>query len=238
VKQVTLDELYDKMDLYGFEDFEESQKLTLLNEAYFDVVTREPWPFLEKMVEFVIPSGVSQVTSGSSFKVRNDTSTLDNSLSNPVLIPYTEYLLNSVLSFVDTSNDVVMTPERADVVEKNYRLSSDTSLPTKYYFVGDDMFLYPETSGSATFRLFFTRLPVAATEDTDTEAWFVPSRHHSVVLYNALVKAFLVNDDPQAALFQNMFESRYQQMRADVWMNQYDRTERVHVLTDSYDWSY
>jgi hypothetical protein len=235
---VTLDELYDQMELYGFEDFEDSQKLALLNEAYFDIVTREPWPFLEKMVEFVAPSGTTQVTSGSSFKVRNDNNQLDNSLSNPVLIPFTEHRVNSILSFVDHTNDIVMLPERNDVIEKNYRISDDTSMPSKYYFVGDDVFVYPAVSGSTTYRLYFLRLPVAATEASDTGAWFIPERHHSVVLYGALVKAFLVNDDPQASLFQNMFEQRYQQMRADVWMNQYDRTDRVHVLSDSYDWSY
>lgn len=233
---MTLDEMYDEMELYGFEDFEDSQKLTLLNEAYFDVVTREPWPFLEKIVQFVAPSGVTQITSGSSFKVRNDNNRLDNSLTNPVLIPYTEYKVNSVLSFVDQSNDVVMMPERNDVIEKNYRISNDTSLPSKYYFVGDDLFVYPAVSGDTTYRLYFLQLPTAAT--TSSSTYLIPERHHSIIVYGALVKAFLVNDDPQASLFQNMFEQRYQQMRADVWMNQYDRTDRIHVLSDSYDWSY
>lgn len=235
---MTLDELYDEMDLYGFEDFEDSQKLTLLNESYFDIVTREPWPFLEKMVSFVVPGGVSQVTNGSSFKVRNDNNKLDNSLSNPVLVPFTEYSVNSVLSFVDTSNEIVMTPERGDVIEKNYRFVNDTSTPTRYYFVGDDMYLYPAAQGDTTYRLYFLQLPVAATNATDTAAWFIPARHHSVVLYGALVKSFLVNDDPQAAAFQNIFEGRYQQMRNDVWMNQYDRTDTIHTLSDSYDWAY
>jgi hypothetical protein len=52
------------------------------------------------------------------------------------------------------------------------------------------------------------------------------------------VKAFLVNDDPQVAAFQNLFESRYQQMRNDLWVQQYDRTERVHIISDAYDWNY
>ena len=235
---MTLDEMYDEMDLYGFEDFEDSQKLLLLNESYFDIVTREPWPFLEKMTEFIVPSGTTQITSGSVFKVRNDNNTLDNSLTNPVLIPFTQYDVNSVLSFIDVSNDVVMMPERGDVIEKNYRLASDTSTPSKYYFVGDDMYVYPAVSGDTTYRMFFLRLPTAATEATDTGAFLIPSRHHSIIVYGALVKGFLVNDDPQAAAFQNLFEQRYQQMRNDVWMNQYDRTDYVHVLSDSYDWSY
>ena len=235
---MTLDELYDEMDLYGFEDFEDSQKLRLLNETYFDIVTREPWPFLEQLVEFRVSSGTTQFTTGSTFKVRTDNNTLDNTLTNPSLVPYTEYSMNSVLSFIDVSNDVVMMPERADVVEKNYRIVSDTSTPSKYYFIGDDLYVYPAVSGDTTYRLYFLKLPVEATSSTNTTAWFIPSRHHSIVLYGALVKAFLVNDDPQAAVFQNLFEQRYQQMRADVWMNNYDRSDRIHVLSDSYDWSY
>jgi hypothetical protein len=232
---MTLDEMYDEMDLYGFEDFEEAQKLLLLNEAYFDIVTREPWPFLEKVVEFIVPNGTSQITSGSSFRVVNSTNTLNNSAG---VGTYTEHSVNTVLSFLDVSNDIVMVPERADVIEKNYRVANDTSTPNKYYFVGDDMFVYPAINGSPTMRLYFLQLPVAATDTSGTGAWLIPSRHHSIVLYGALVKAFLVNDDPQASVFQNLFEQRYQQMRADVWMNQYDRTDRIYTLTDSYDWSY
>ena len=235
---MTLDEMFDQMDLYGFEDFEDSQKLLLLNEAYLDIVTREPWPFMEKTVEFKISSGISQVTSGGASKVRNDNNTLDNSLTNPVLIPFTTYNVNSVLSFVDKSNDIIMTPERNDTIEKNYRVLDPTGTPDRYYFVGEDLFLYPAVNGDTEYRLYFLQTPVATTTTLDTAGFLMPARHHSIIVYGALVKAFLVNDDPQAAVFQNMYESRYQQMRNDLWMNQYDRTDRMHILSDSYDWTY
>jgi hypothetical protein len=215
---MTLDELFDQMDLYGFDDFEDSQKLTLLNEAYFDIVTREPWPFLESVVEFTAPSGATKITNES--------------------FPGSPSDVNSVLSFIDVSNDVVMTPERGDVIEKNFKVNRLMSYPEHYYFVAEDLFVYPEVRGATLYRLFYTRTPVGATETTDTGVWLIPSRHHSIVLYGALVKSFLVNDDPQAAAFQNMFESRYQQMRNDLWLQQYDRTERIHVVSDAYDWSY
>jgi len=214
---MTLDEMFDEMDLYGFDDFEDSQKLTLLNEAYFDIVTREPWPFLEKVVTITVPNGVTQITNNANV--------------SPQVTD-----LNSVLSFIDTANETVMMPERGDVVEKNYRVNNDTSEPSVYYFVGEDLFIYPSASGSTTYRLFYTRIPSAAT--TTSDAFLIPARHHSIIVYGALVKAFLVNDDPQAAAFQNMFEQRYQQMRNDLWVQQYDRTERVYVLTDGFDWSY
>jgi hypothetical protein len=55
---VTLDDMYTEMELYGFDDLEDAQKLILLNESYFDIVTREPWPFLEELIpSLVVPGG-------------------------------------------------------------------------------------------------------------------------------------------------------------------------------------
>jgi hypothetical protein len=213
---VTLDEMYTEIELYGFDDLEDSQKLTLLNEAYFDIVTREPWPFLEAVTQIVVPSGQSQVT-------------------NNILVIPNPTDVNSVLSFTDITNEFALTPERGDVMEKDYITGNYTGTPVKYYFIGDNLMLYPSSTGS-TYRLYYTKVPVAAV--TASTEFFIPARHHSIIVYGALVKAFLVNDDPQAAVFQNMFEARYQQMRADVWMNQYDRTDYIGVVTDSYDWSY
>lgn len=214
-----LTDMYAELDLFGFDDFETTQKLMLLNEAYFDIVTREPWPFLESVITVTVPSGESKITNNANVTVSASQITD----------------LNSVLSLIDISQDIVISPERADVIEKNYRLGDFSGDPQYYYFVGEDLYLYPASTGS-TYRLYYTRTPVAATSTSDT--FLIPSRHHSIIVYGALVKAFLVNDDPQAATYQNLFESRYQQMRNDLWMNQYDRPERVHVLTDSYDWSY
>jgi hypothetical protein len=218
VKRVTLEELFDEMDLYGFEDFEETQKLRLLNETYFDIVTREPWPFLERVNQFIAPSASTQITNMGFAGSPND--------------------VNNVLSFTDLTHNVVMTPVRGDEIEKNYRVANINSFPDKYYFIGEDVFVYPEVRGDTQYRLYYVRKPINATLSTNTVAWFIPERHHSVVLYGALVKAFLVNDDPQATIFQNLFEQRYQQMRNDLWMRQYDRTERMHVMSDSYDWNY
>lgn len=215
---MTLDEMYDEMSLYGFDDFEDSQKLMLLNEAYFDISTREPWPFMEALATFTAPTGTTKITNNS----------FTGSPTN----------VNAVLSFTDVSNNIVMVPERADTVEKNYKINNLSAFPSVYYFVDDDVFLYPAVSGDTNYRMLYVKRPVSATEQTDSAAWYIPERHHSVIVYGALVKAFLVNDDPQAAAFQNMYEQRYQQMRNDAWMNQYDRTERIHVLTDSYDWNY
>jgi len=224
-----LQEMYDQMSLYGFDDFEDSNKLLLLNEAYYDICTREPWPFLEKQLNITVPNGQKLVTNNTV--VTNTDTSVSTAISD----------LDSVLSFIDVSNRVVMVPERLDVIEKNYVVNNLNVFPERYYFINEDMYLYPETRGNTNYILTYLAKPVAIKDtgsDTDSNSFLIPARHHSVIVYGALVKAFLVNDDPQAAAFQNMFEQRYQQMRNNLWLNQYDRTDRIHVLTDSYDWGY
>jgi hypothetical protein len=216
---VNVSDMMNELDLYGFDDFDSSQKVLLLNEAYLDIVTREPWPFLEKVVTITVPAGESKITNNAAVS----TNVTD---------------LASVLSFLDTSNDIVFSPERGDVIEKNYRLNEDASTPCKYYFVGEDMYVYPALTSPITFRLYYIRIPSDLTSSTVSADILLPARHHSIIVFGALVKAFLVNDDPQAATFQQMFESRYQQMRNDLWLNQYDRTDRIHIVTESSDWSY
>lgn len=210
---MTIDDMFNELNLYGFDDLENSQKLILLNEAYLDIATREPWPFLEKLVT-VTQSG-------------ND---------GTVTIPDND--LGAVLSIIDMSGKLALSPERADVIEKNYLINSDNNTPTKYYFVGNEINLWPVPSSGRTLRIMYIREPEPLTETTLEADILIPKRHHSIIVYGALVKAFLVNDDPQSATFQNMYETRYQQMRNDLWMKQYDRTDRIHVITESYDWNY
>jgi len=224
---VEIDAMINEMDLYGFEDFDDEQKVLLLNEAYLDIVTREPWPFMERVIVINVPASASKIT--------NNSVVLDPDKTSPTG-PITD--LGAVLSMIDTTNSIVMLPERADTIEKNYRVVDDAGVPEKYYFIGDDLYLYPAASGGTVYRIYYLKTPEDLQVDTAESAILIPKRHHSIIVYGALIKAFLVNDDPQAAVFQNAFESRYQQMRNDVWMNQYDRTERVHIITDSYDWSY
>ena len=210
---MTIDEMFAELDLYGFDDFENTQKLLLLNEAYLDIVTREPWPFLERLIN------VNQ-----------------QALQDEVVIPDDD--LGAVLSIVDMTFRLPLTPERADVIEKNYLVNSDTNQPTKYYFIGNKIYLWPIPRQNSTLRVLYVREPTSLTEDTLEADILIPKRHHSIIVYGALVKAYLVNDDPQSAVFQNMYETRYQQMRNDLWMKQYDRPDRIHVITESYDWNY
>ena len=197
---MTIDQMFAEMDLYGFEDFDDDAKLILINEAYFDIVTREAWPFMEGLATII------QTSNDDTLNVPSD--------------------FQAVLSLIDSQNNIVLEPERNDVIEKNIRLNSDSGSPNKYYFVGDTLYLYPSDNTGTTYRLYYIKSPSVLTASSAVADILIPVRHHSIIVYGALVKAFLVND------------SRYMQMRNDVWMRQYDRPERVHVITDSHDWAY
>ena len=227
---MTLDEMYDQMSLFGFDDLSDSQKLNLLNEAYFDICTREPWPFLEKRVTLLVPNGTTHITNNEGVTVTDAVGTVTYGVDD----------LDSVLTLIDQTNRVVMVPERLDVIEKNFQVNNLSVFPERYYFVGEEMYLYPAARNDTTYELTYIAKPTVnnVTTTASSEDYLIPERHHSVLLYGALVKAFLVNDDPQAMVFQNMYEQRYQQMRNNLWLNQFDRTDRIHVLTDSYDWGY
>ena len=158
---MTIDQMFAEMDLYGFEDFDDDAKLILINEAYFDIVTREAWPFMEGLATIAQPSADDTLNVPSNFQ--------------------------AVLSLVDTANNIVLEPERNDVIEKNIRLNADSGSPNKYYFVGETLYLYPSDNTGTTYRLYYIKSPSVLTVDSVPADILIPARHHSIIVYGALV---------------------------------------------------
>jgi len=198
----------DTMQDYGFEDFEQTTLARLLDDAHKEVCLREPWPFLEKQ-ETIVQAG------------NDDTVTTVGSLGQ-------------VLAFVNTTDNNVLVPMRNDVQFKDFVYDlTEVAVPTRYYFIADQLYLWPIPDGSKTLKIRYLQQPgtlTVASLDADI-LW--PSRHDSVVLYSALSKAYLINDDPQSAVMQQVMEQRLQVARNDLWMKQFDRTDRVIVLDDN-----
>jgi len=198
----------DTMQDYGFEDFEQTTLARLLDDAHKEVCLREPWPFLEKQ-ETIVQAGA------------DDTVTTVGSLGQ-------------VLALVNTTDSNVLVPMRNDVQLKDFVYDlTTTGVPTQYYFIADTLTLWPIPDGSKTLKIRYLQQPGTLTKDSADAAILWPARHDSVVLYSALSKAYLINDDPQSAVMQQVMEQRLQVARNDLWMKQYDRTDRVIVLDDN-----
>ena len=234
----------DTMQDYGFEDFEQTTLARLLDDAHKEVCLREPWPFLERQVSFTVPGAVSVLTTNgvtfvsapndplaaSTMRLVTATSTLNNSATTL----YTDYTIGKVLAFVNTTDSNVLVPLRNDVQLKDFVYDlTTTGVPTQYYFVGDELTLWPIPDGNKTLKIRYLQEPLTLTSTSLDAAILWPARHDSVVLYSALSKADLINDDPQSAVMQQVMEQRLQVARNDLWMKQFDRTDRVIVLDDN-----
>ena len=198
----------DTMQDYGFEDFEQTTLARLLDDAHKEVCLREPWPFLEKQ-ETIVQAGA------------DDTVTTVGSLGQ-------------VLALVNTTDSNVLVPLRNDTQLKDFVYDlTTTGVPTQYYFIADQLHLWPIPAGNTTLKIRYLQQPGTLTVASADAAILWPARHDSVVLYSALSKAYLINDDPQSAVMQQVMEQRLQVARNDLWMKQFDRTDRVIVLDDN-----
>lgn len=205
---IIMSDWLDTMEDYGFDDIERSTLARLLDDAHKENCLREPWPFLERQETITQAGGDDTVTTTAT--------------------------LGKVLALVNKSDEIALTPLRNDAQMRDYVYDLDESgIPTHYYFIGDQLHLWPTPEATTTLRIRFLTEPATLTKDSDDTDIIWPSKHDSVILYGALSKAYYINDDPQGAAMQQVMEARLQIARADLWMKQFDRTDRVVVLDDN-----
>lgn len=197
----------DTMEDYGFDDLDRTTLARLIDDAHKELCLREPWPFLER------DETITQAAN-------------DNSVS-------TTLTLGKVLGLVNLTDKYVLEPLRTDGQLKDFIVDlSKTGSPTHYYFVGDTLYLWPTPDRATSLRIRFLTEPTTLVETSQDSAVLWPAKHDSVILYAALSKAYFINDDPQGGVLQQVMDARYQIARADLWMKQYDRTDRMIVLDD------
>lgn len=185
---------------HGFDDLTESRILSFLNDAYFDICSREPWPFLET------------------------TATLTINASGLVTSPTN---VTSVLNVYDSTDGFSLQPQRLDDISDLYGqdLTEAAAQARHYYFIGTSMYVYPVPSN--TIKMNYIMEPEALTTSPDTSP-ILPTHAHRLLVTGALAKAAVMEDDPDlAAVYVNMFETRLSQARSAMWMRQYDRPDSI-----------
>lgn len=195
---------------FGFDDLTDTRLLGFLNDTYWDVCSREPWPFLE---------ATASATVDTSGKVTSPTD------------------IGKVLRLVDTGTGAALQPVRLDDhTGGNAVQLALTGNPDRYFFIGSDVYVYPiSTSNSLTIR--YVRVPPPLTSTPDSSP-ILPLRHHRVIVLGSLVKCYMMEDDPDnAALNTNAFEQRISQMRSDLWVQQYDRTQIIQDVDEDDGWT-
>lgn len=197
----TLKDMRDELGDHGFSDEPTERLDSIINDAYQDVCSREPWPFLESQVSLSILSG-------------NDTPVLPDDF-------------RSALTLTIDSMGVVIRPRRSDEIQKLVvGAATQPGLPYTYYFVGGDLRLWPIPDQNYTATLTYLQYPADLVADSDTP--ILPARHNRVIVLGALVDLYRLEDDPElAAVFEQQFEKRIGTMRNDLWMRQYDEPDTI-----------
>lgn len=199
-------DMLSEMNDHGFTDTSNSRKVAMLNDALYDVAARESWPHLETTLNLTF--------NGSSAVPTNQPADL-----------------GSVIGLVDLTNgNRKLEWTRMDVLDGQGVDYTQTGTPLYYFFVGDDINLWPIPPSTTSVRLRYYRIPAAMTETTLSAAIDWPVPHHRLLTMGALYRLYDLEDDPELAVrFQQHYEQRIATAVADLFQRQVDRPDRIYL---------
>lgn len=212
----SVNDILSELSDHGFTDTSTTRKLASINDAIQEICSREPWPFLEKTITLTF--------SGSSATPSNWPSDF-----------------RAALKLVDAGTGRVLNWTRLDDFDEAVATSAAQATqgdPYIYYIVGgNQLYVWPIPPASSTVRMRYLYVP-SDVNDTTTDnqlSAIIPRRHHRVIFLGAVWKLYDMEDDPDlAARFEGHFENRMATMRNDLWRNQYDQPDSVHIMDADY----
>lgn len=196
---MTVDEIVAAVQDHEFDDITSARIVSLINAAYYDVVTREPWPFLETIVTPTVVAGV--ITAPTD--------------------------IGKVLWLRDTVNKIRLRWIRWDDAIDLTNLDV-TGNPLYFYSRGDSYIVYPATTVPA-LQMGYIKVPATlAAGGTEASILMPPRYHWDLLVVGAASRAYYMTDDSQLGFYyRQQFEENYNKMRTDIWTKQYDRYDYV-----------
>ena len=202
--------MFTVINNHGFDDTDTPEKMEVINDAVWDIESREPWPFLEKTIALN--------TSGAS--------------SVPTNMPAD---FKRVLWLYDIANGVTLWPERLSTVRDRFgNVMTTVASPQMYYFIGNQLNLYPiPPASTGGYQLdYFAQQTVLNSASLEANI-LIPARHHRTIVLGALWRLYNLEDDPeQGQLFQTDYENRIQQMKQDLFRRQEQRADNIFVIDE------
>lgn len=202
-------DILDALDVHGFEDIEEADKLDVINSVMWDIDSDSPWPYLD------------------TFEVI-DAATADVDADGLVTLT-TPWTAIRYISNVANPTSRVRWVREDDLIEEGVDLTYEGD-PTVFYFVGSSLYLHPIPL-SGTFRVGVVQVqPELDAADLETSI-LLPARHHRAILLGCLVKLHSQEDDAEnAAMFKTQYDEKLVRMRNDLFKQQYDRPDSMWVM--------
>lgn len=194
---------------HGFSDTTEFSNTVIMghiNDAYWDICAREDWPFLETSASVSISA--AQITKPTRF--------------------------NRMLTFMVPSNGYIIEPKSYTWILKNYNMSTSVTGPPRfYYFIGENLYVYPTPDTTYTSTCHYIQYPAELSSSDIESAILLPPRHHRILVLGALVQLYTLDDQLDiAAAIKQQYEDRIRLMRHDLWTKQIDRPMIIESIYD------
>lgn len=201
-------DLFDTLDVHGFEDVEEVEKEKVLNDVLQEVCTDAPWPFLDTFENI-------------------DAATADVDATGKVVLAEKFSAIRYVLN-LDSPERGIRWVREDDLVDDAVDFTLEET-PTSFYFVGSDLYLWPIPI-SGNFRVGYVRVQADLTAASTESAILLPARHHRLILLGMLYKLHSQEDDAEnSAMFKQQYDERVLRMRNDLFKQQYDRGDFMRI---------
>jgi len=209
----TVQDWLDTLADYGLgDDITSDDLIGIVNSVIQDANTRQAWSFLQATTTVTLQAGQAQVTLPVRF--------------------------NKAQGLVIDSAPAVLTPERRETIVKKFVGSlTQTGLPEFYYFIGQNLYVYPIPSQNYTAILDYYQDEVVVTAATPLSSLLIPSKHQDVYVLGTLARLFAVEDDTELfSLFSDRYEKKIVDMMEDVSMHQFDMPDRMVDVWDDGSW--
>lgn len=208
-------DIIDEIDLAGYDDLEETDKVKFINQAVKGITNREPWAFREVFDDI---DAATSVDPGTGALDMSDLTFAFGGLMDIVNLGTSGYTIKWI---------------RRDVHFKDRSANLDqTGTPYNYFFVGRQLYLYPiPTSG--TFRITYLahQTDLAASDTADDI--LLPAEWHEAITTGALYRINMREDDPEnASMFKSAFDEIMTNMRQDLEKVQWDSPDSILVYED------
>jgi hypothetical protein len=203
-----MSDILSTLDDHGFDSETTDRKVAMVNAAYYDICSREPWPFLEKTIALAFDGSAAVATNWPA------------DFRSAWIIQITSVQTAGPLKFI-----------RYDDWLQSYGASPQTGTPQLAYFVANEVSFYPTPTADMVVTMGYLANPAALT-DTSLEAdILVPAQFHQAIVDGALYKLYAMEDDTDIApTFETYFEREIQNMREQVWKRQYQTQDIVHPV--------
>lgn len=201
------------INFHGFDDTPVDQKLRVLNDTIWDIDSREKWPYL----------------------IKSKTLDFDGASPTPTT-PLTD--MKAVQWISDPVTGEAVWSERLENIRSKYAgTETNVDVPFKFYFVGQQLRFYPTPPASTgRFLLDYVAIQPAITETSVEADILLPARHQRIIVLGALVKLYAGDDDPElASEKQQEFDYRLSNMRNELLIQQYQRSDAVIDVNGAWD---